>query len=70
MQIHEHRGFNIEVREAGERYFSEIYRKGKLLHTVRNEKHREDQLRNSALIIEAARDWIDHTYPPDKIKYF
>ena len=34
MQIHEHRGFNIEVHKIGEGYVPEIYRKGKLIHTV------------------------------------
>jgi hypothetical protein len=70
MQIREHRGFNIEVHDTGKGYVSEIYRKGKLLHTIRNEKVQDDPFRNSALVIEAARDWIDRIYPPRKIKYF
>jgi hypothetical protein len=67
MQIHEHRGFNIEVHKVEEGYFSEIYRKGKLIRTVRNNGN---QFHSHALAIEAAREWIDKTYPPGRIKYF
>ena len=63
MQIHEHRGFIIEVHKVEEGYVSEIYRKGKLIHTV---SHKDSH----ALAIEAAREWIDRTYPPGRIKYF
>jgi hypothetical protein len=67
MQIHEHRGFNIEVHKVEEGYVSEVYRKGKLIHTVR---HDDSQFHSHALAIEAAREWIDRTYPPGRIKYF
>jgi len=70
MQIREHRGFTIQVYESGAGYVSEIYRKGKLIHTVYNENDPEGQFRNPALIIEAAREWIDRTYPQGRIKYF
>jgi archaeosine-15-forming tRNA-guanine transglycosylase len=66
MQIHEHRGFNIEVHKVEEGYVSEIYRKGQLIHTVR---HDDGQFHSYALAIEAVREWIDKTYPPGRIKY-
>jgi hypothetical protein len=47
--------------------YSEIYRKGKLIHTVRQ---KGSQFQNHALAVEAAREWIDRTYPPGRIKYF
>jgi archaeosine-15-forming tRNA-guanine transglycosylase len=67
MQIHEHRGFNIEVHRVEEGYVPEIYRKGKLIQTVR---HDDSPFHSHALAIEAAREWIDSTYPPERIKYF
>jgi hypothetical protein len=67
MQIHEHRGFNIEVHKLDEGYVSEIYRKGKPIHTV---SHDDSPFHSHALAIEAAREWIDGTYPPGRIKYF
>jgi len=67
MQIHEHRGFSIEVHKVGEGYVTEIYRKGKLIHTV---SHDDGEFHSQALAIEAAREWIDKTYPPGRIKYF
>jgi len=67
MQIHEHRRFNMEVQKVEEGYVAEIYRKGNLILTVRND---DSQFHNHALAIEAARAWIDRTYPPGRIKYF
>ena len=70
MNIREHRGFTIEVYESGTGYVSQIYRKGKLIHTVYNEDGPDGQSRSPGLLIEAARNWIDRTYPSGKIKYF
>ena len=67
MQIHEHRGFSIEVHREEEGYFSEVYREGKLMHTVSRDGR---QFHSHAVAIEAAREWIDKTYPPGRIKYF
>jgi hypothetical protein len=67
MQIHEHRGFSIEVHRVAEGYVSEVYRRGKLIHTV---SHDDSQFHSHALAIEAAKEWIDRTYPPGRIKYF
>ena len=70
MQIREHRGFNIEVHKSGDGYVLGIYRKGKLIRSVRYNNDSGSQSRSPALIIEAAREWIDRTYPLGKIKYF
>ena len=70
MQIRDHKGFNIEVRKAGEGYISEIYRKGKLVHMVRIYDGSDGKFHSPALATEAAREWIDHTYPPGRINYF
>jgi len=70
MQIREHRGFNIEVYKSDAGYVLGIYRKGKLIRTVHYNSGPEGRFRSPALIIEAARDWIDRTYPHGRIKYF
>jgi hypothetical protein len=70
MQIREHRGFTIQVYVSGAGYVSEIYRKGKLIHTVYNENDLGNQSRSPVSLIEAAREWIDRTYPHERIKYF
>jgi hypothetical protein len=67
MQIHERRGFRLEVHRLGEGYVSEVYREGKLIHTVCNH---DSQFHSHALAIEAAREWIDRTYPSGRIKCF
>ncbi|MGO9136505.1 MAG: hypothetical protein ACLP9S_08475 [Syntrophales bacterium] len=67
MQIHEHRGFNIEVHRLDEGYVSEVYRKGNLIHTVSGDN---GKFQSRALAVEAAREWIDRTYPLGRIKYF
>ena len=70
MKSHEHRSFNIEIYKRGEGYISEIYRKGKLIHTVRNSDDKDGLFHDHALAAEAAREWIDHTYPAGGIKHF
>ncbi|HBH87746.1 MAG TPA: hypothetical protein DDY17_09135 [Syntrophaceae bacterium] len=70
MQIREHRGFTIQVYKSGAGYASEIYRKGKLIHTVYSENSPDGQFRSPVSLIEAARNWIDRTYPHGRIKYF
>ena len=70
MQIREHRGFTIQVYQSGAGYVSEIYRKGKLIRTVHYNNDPEGQSCSPVLLIEAAREWIDRTYPHGRIKYF
>jgi len=69
MHIREHRGFNIEVYKSGAGYVLGIYRKGKLIRNVHYNNGPGGQFRSPALIIEAAREWIDRTYPHGRIKY-
>jgi hypothetical protein len=70
MQIREHRGFNIEVHEIGDGYASKILRKGILIHTVLGKEDQGVPFHSPAMATEAAREWIDYTYPPRKMKYF
>jgi hypothetical protein len=70
MQVRDHRGFNIEVHKAGEGYISEIYRKGKLIHAMRDDNDPDCTFHNPVLAIEATREWINRAYPPGRIKYF
>ena len=70
MQIRVYRGFNTEVYPSGGGYVLGIYRKGKLIRNVHYNNGPEGQFRSPSLVIEAARDWIDRTFPHGKIKYF
>lgn len=70
MRIREHEGFQIQIHAAGSGYFAEVYRKEKLLRTIRREDLEpvEGSFRSSTEAIEAAREWINKTYSR-KIKY-
>ena len=70
MQIREYRGFSIQVYKSGAGHVSEVYRKGKLIHTIHHENSPDGQFRDPSLLIEDARNWIDRTYPHGRIKYF
>jgi hypothetical protein len=70
MQIRDYRGFTNEVYPSGGGYVLGIYRKGKLIRNVYYNNGSEGQFRSPALLIEAARDWINRTYPHGNIKYF
>ena len=70
MNIREHKGFDVQIHRIGERYAPEVYRKGKLIHTIHNDEDANGGFNSTALAFEAAREWIDHTYPPGKIEYF
>jgi len=67
MQIQEHRGFSIEVHRSEQGCVSEVYRKGKLIHTLCQD---DSQFHSHATASEAARECIDRTYPLGRIKYF
>jgi len=54
MQIREYRGFSIQVYKSGAGHVSEVYRKGKLIHTAYNENDPGSQFRSPGLLIEAA----------------
>ena len=70
MKISDHRGFQIQVYHKGERFFAEIYRMEKLIHTIQDSGELGEYLRSNLIALESAKDWIDHTYPKDKIRYF
>jgi hypothetical protein len=70
MKIREHRGFQIQIHGRVDRYTAEIYRKDKLLYTALNPDTFDGCFKTSAAAIQAALEWIDHTYPAGRIKYF
>ena len=70
MKIREHRGFQIQVQEGGEGYTAEVYRKERLLRTILNPDDPTGRFRTSVIAIQAAKEWIDQTYPKMKTTYF
>ena len=70
MKISEYRGFQIQVCSEGSRIIVEVYRKEKLIHTIQDSDEPGGRFRSNSMAIEAVRDWIDSTYPKDKIRYF
>jgi hypothetical protein len=70
MRIKDYRGFQIQVYSKGTRIIAEVYRKEKLIHTIQNSEELGEHFRSSLMALETAKDWIDHTYPKDKIRYF
>ncbi|HBI47793.1 MAG TPA: hypothetical protein DDX93_03635 [Smithella sp.] len=70
MKIREHRGFQIQVHGRVDCFTVEIHRKDKLLYTVLNPDTLDGCFNTSTAAIQAALEWIDHTYPAGRIKYF
>lgn len=70
MKSKEHRKFHILVRREGDRFYAEIYRKDKLIHTVSHSAEMGGALRSGLAAIESAKDWIDHTYPVGRVIYY
>jgi hypothetical protein len=70
MRIEEYRGFQIQVYNKGNRVIAEVYRKDKLIHTIRDSEEPGEHFRSSFMALEAVKDWIDSTYPKEKIRYF
>ena len=70
MNIREYEGFQIQIHEAGTGYIAEVYRKGNLLRTIRDQEPgaEEPPFQSRALAFEAAKEWIDQTYSR-RIKY-
>jgi hypothetical protein len=69
MRIEEYRGFQIQVYNKGKRIIAEVYRKDKLIHTIQDSKELGEHFQSNFMALEAIRDWIDHTYPKDRISY-
>ena len=62
MKIQEHEGFEIQIHNSGSGFIAEVYRKGKLLHTVYEKGVEKLPFTSSMLSVDAAREWIDKTY--------
>jgi hypothetical protein len=70
MRIEEHKGFQIQVHSEADNFYAEIYRKDKLLHTIRDSGDPSYPFRSSIAAIEAAKEWIGKTYSRGKVRYF
>lgn len=70
MKIREHKGFGIYILEESAGFYAEIYRKDRLLKTIRSEERNlgEEPFRSVSLALKAAKEWIDQTYSK-RIKY-
>ncbi|MGD0276748.1 MAG: hypothetical protein ABSB79_11985 [Syntrophales bacterium] len=69
MNINNYRGFQIQVYSKGTRIIAEVYRMEKLIHTIQDSNEQGEHFRNNLMALEAAKEWIDHTYPKNKIRY-
>ena len=70
MKISDYRGFQIQVYNKRDHFYAEVYRKEKLIHTIQDSGEPGEYLRSNLIALESAKDWIDYTYPKDKIRYF
>jgi hypothetical protein len=61
MQIREHEGFQIQIRNSESGYMAEVYRKENLLKIIRGEEtfSGEKPFSSAALALEAAQRWSD-----------
>ena len=69
MEIREYRGFQIQVYIKVNRISVEIYRKEKLIHTIRDSDKSGEHFKSLLMALEAAKEWIDKTYPKERFKY-
>lgn len=70
MKISEYKGFQIQVHTTEDNFYAEVYRRNKLLQTIRDSGDPGAPFRSSAAAAQAAREWIDRTYPKGRAKYF
>jgi len=70
MKTSEYKGFQIQIHSTGDNFYAEIYRRDKLLQTIRDSGEHDTPFRSSAAAIQAAREWIDRVYPKGRIRYF
>jgi hypothetical protein len=70
MTIFDHNGFQIQVHSTEDKFYAEIYRKDKLLFTIRDSGEPASPFRSSAAAAQAAREWIDRVYSRGNIRYF
>jgi hypothetical protein len=69
MNIRDYRNFQIHVYPKNQGFYAEIIRKDKLIHTVKDPNAPGGLYDSSPLALEAAEDWIDRTYPRDRVRY-
>jgi len=70
LKISEYNGFQIQVHSSEDKFYAEIYRKEKLLHTIRDSGNPATPFRSSAAAAQAAKEWIDRVYPRGRVRYF
>lgn len=70
MKISEHKGFQVQVHQEGDSFFAEVYRKERLLKTIRDSEESGTSFRSSLAVLHAARERIDRAYPKVRIRYF
>jgi hypothetical protein len=56
--------------EQRNRIIAEVYRKDKLIHTIKDSAELGEHFRSNLMALEAIMDWIDHTYPKGKVRYY
>lgn len=67
----EYKGFRIQVHISDDNFYAEIFRRNKLLQTIRdNSGETGTSFRSCAAAAQAAKEWIDRTYPKGRVKYF
>lgn len=70
MKILEHKGFQIQIHNSEDKFYAEIYRRDRLLQTIKSSAEYDTLFRSSAAAAESAKEWIERTYPRGKLKYF
>lgn len=70
LKTSEHKGFQIQIHSSEDNFYAEIYRREKLLQTIRDSGEPATPFRSSAAAAQAAREWIDRVYPRGKVRYF
>ena len=69
MKIAEYKGFQIQTHTSQDRFYAEIYRRDRLLQTIRDSAESGIPFQSSAAATQSAKDWIDRTYPKGKLRY-
>lgn len=70
MKILEYKGFQIQIHSSLDKVYAEIYRRDRLLQTIKSSAEYDTLFRSSAAAAQSAKEWIDRTYPKGKLKYF
>lgn len=70
MKILEYKGFQVQIHNSKDKFYAEVYRRDKLLQTIKNSAEYNIPFRSTATATQSAKEWIDRTYPRGKLKYF